>query len=230
MRSDQPFIRWEWIGDNRDQIWDQTVQHLELTLIAVGIGFLLAMVLSLLGIRFRRLYAPITSLAGILYTIPSLALFAFFVPITGLSTTTAEIGLVSYTLLILIRNITAGLDAVPPSVREAARGLGYRQPRLFWEVELPLAVPSIIAGLRIATVTVIGLVTVTSIITLGGLGLFILDGLRRDFLTPLLVGTVLTILLAVALDAALLLAERWLTPAARATRGADATEGGSATS
>ena len=227
MRGDQPFIRWEWIGDNRGQIWDQTVQHLELTVIAVGIGFLLAMVLSLIGIRFRRLYAPITSLAGILYTIPSLALFAFFVPITGLSTVTAEIGLVSYTLLILIRNITAGLEAVPASVREAARGLGYRQPRLFWEVELPLAVPSIIAGLRIATVTVIGLVTVTSIITLGGLGLFILDGLRRDFLTPLLVGTVLTILLAVALDAALLLAERWLTPAARATRGAPSAEGGS---
>lgn len=227
MRGDQPFIRWEWIGDNRGQIWDQTVQHLELTVIAVGIGFLLAMVLSLIGIRFRRLYPPITSLAGILYTIPSLALFAFFVPITGLSTMTAEIGLVSYTLLILIRNITAGLDAVPASVREAARGLGYRQPRLFCEVELPLAVPSIIAGLRIATVTVIGLVTVTSIITLGGLGLFILDGLRRDFLTPLLVGTVLTILLAVTLDAALLLAERWLTPAARATRGAQSAEGGS---
>lgn len=227
MSGGQPFIRWEWIGDNRSQIWDQTLQHLELTVIAVGIGFLLAMLLSLVGIRFRRLYAPITSVAGILYTIPSLALFAFFVPITGLSTTTAEIGLVSYTLLILIRNITAGLAAIPASVREAARGLGYRQPRLFWEVELPLAVPSIIAGLRIATVTVIGLVTVTSVITLGGLGLFILDGLRRDFLTPLLVGTVLTILLAVALDAALLLAERWLTPATQSNRGARTVEGGS---
>jgi len=197
-------------------IWEQTVEHLELTMIAVGIGFVIALGLSLIGVRFRRTYGPITGIAGILYTIPSLALFAFFVPITGLSRTTAEIGLVSYTLLILIRNITAGLDAVPASVREAARGLGYRQPRLFWEVELPLAVPSIIAGLRIATVTVIGLVTVTSIISLGGLGLFILDGLRRDFLTPLVVGTVLTVALAVALDAALLLAERWLTPATRA--------------
>lgn len=216
MRSDQPWIRWEWVRDNQGQIWEQTIEHLQLTLIAVGIGFLIAMVLSLVGIRFRRLYGPITGVAGVLYTIPSLALFAFFVPITGLSTTTAEIGLVSYTLLILIRNITSGLDEVPPAVREAARGLGYRQPRLFWEVELPLAVPSIVAGLRIATVTVIGLVTVTSIISLGGLGLFILDGLRRDFLTPLVVGTVLTVLLAVALDAALLLAERWLTPAARA--------------
>ena len=216
MRSDQPWIRWEWVGDNRGQIWEQTLEHLELTVIAVGIGFLIAMVLSLVGIRFRGLYGPITGFAGILYTIPSLALFAFFVPITGLSTTTAEIGLVSYTLLILIRNITSGLDSVPPAVREAARGLGYRQPRLFWEVELPLAVPSIIAGLRIATVTVIGLVTVTSIISLGGLGLFILDGLRRDFLTPLVVGTALTVLLAITLDVALLLAERWLTPAARA--------------
>ena len=219
MRGDQPWIRWEWVRDNQGQIWEQTVEHLQLTLIAVGIGFLIAMVLSLVGIRFRGLYGPITGIAGILYTIPSLALFAFFVPITGLSTTTAEIGLVSYTLLILIRNITSGLDAVPPAVREAARGLGYRQPRLFWEVELPLAAPSIVAGLRIATVTVVGLVTVTSIISLGGLGLFILDGLRRDFLTPLVVGTVLTVLLAVALDAALLLAERWLTPAARARAG-----------
>ena len=219
MRNDQPWIRWEWVRDNQGQIWEQTVEHLQLTLIAVGIGFLIAMVLSLVGIRFRGLYGPITGIAGILYTIPSLALFAFFVPITGLSTTTAEIGLVSYTLLILIRNITSGLDAVPPAVREAARGLGYRQPRLFWEVELPLAAPSIVAGLRIATVTVIGLVTVTSIISLGGLGLFILDGLRRDFLTPLVVGTVLTVLLAVALDAALLLAERGLTPAARARAG-----------
>lgn len=219
MRSDQPWIRWEWVRDNQGQIWEQTVEHLQLTLIAVGIGFLIAMVLSLVGIRFRGLYGPITGFAGILYTVPSLALFAFFVPITGLSMMTAEIGLVSYTLLILIRNITSGLDAVPPAVREAARGLGYRQPRLFWEVELPLAVPSIVAGLRIATVTVIGLVTVTSIISLGGLGLFILDGLRRDFLTPLVVGTVLTVLLAVALDAALLLAERWLTPATRARAG-----------
>ncbi len=216
MRGGQPWVRWEWIQDNQGQIWEQTVEHLQLTLIAVGIGFLIAMVLSLVGIRFRGLYGPITGVAGILYTIPSLALFAFFVPITGLSTTTAEIGLVSYTLLILIRNITSGLDAVPPAVREAARGLGYRQPRLFWEVELPLAVPSIVAGLRIATVTVIGLVTVTSIISLGGLGLFILDGLRRDFLTPLIVGTVLTVLLAVVLDAVLLLVERWLTPATRA--------------
>lgn len=219
MRNDQPWIRWEWVRDNQGQIWQRTVEHLELTVIAVGVGFLIAMVLSLVGIRFRGLYGPITGIAGILYTIPSLALFAFFVPITGLSTTTAEIGLVSYTLLILIRNITSGLDAVPPAVREAARGLGYRQPRLFWEVELPLAIPSIVAGLRIATVTVIGLVTVTSIISLGGLGLFILDGLRRDFLTPLVVGTVLTVLLAIALDAALLLAERWLTPATRARAG-----------
>lgn len=218
MQRDQPWIRWEWVWDNRGQIGEQTLEHLQLTLIAVVIGFAIAIVLSLLGLRFRRLYPPITSVAGVLYTIPSLALFAFFVPITGLSMTTAEIGLISYTLLILIRNITAGLDAVPSPVREAARGLGYRQPRLFWEVELPLAIPSIVAGLRIATVTVIGLVTVTSIISLGGLGLFILDGLRRDFLTPLMVGTVLTIVLAASLDAVLLLVERWLTPSARAAR------------
>jgi osmoprotectant transport system permease protein len=149
---------------------------------------------------------------GILYTIPSLALFALLVPYFGLSFLTAEIGLVSYTLLILIRNIVAGIDGVPAPVREAATGMGYTRWRLFWSIELPLALPVIVAGLRIATVTVVGLVTVTALIGQGGLGFFILDGLRRFFNTPLIVGAVLSVALAVALDLILLGAERALTP------------------
>jgi osmoprotectant transport system permease protein len=137
------------------------------------------------------------------------------VPFTGLSKTTAEIGLVSYTLLILIRNIVAGIDGVAPDVKEAALGMGYTRRRLFLEIELPLALPVIVAGIRIATVTVIGLVTVTSLIGLGGLGFFILRGLNSFFWTQIIVGVVLSVVLAVIIDVALARGERALTPWAR---------------
>jgi osmoprotectant transport system permease protein len=150
--------------------------------------------------------------------VPSLALFAMLVPWTGLSRTTAEIGLVGYTLLILIRNIVTGLDAVPDEVREAARAMGFTGRRRLLRIELPLAVPSIIAGIRIATVTTIGLVTVTALIGQGGLGQLILDGLIRDFRTPLVVGTVLSIALAVVADVGLVGLERLITPWARGRR------------
>jgi osmoprotectant transport system permease protein len=212
----EPLVRWGWIWDHLDEIRIQTVEHFILTGIAVGIGFAIAMGLSIVALRFRRTYGPVTWVTGVLYTIPSLALFAFLVPYTGLSTLTAEIGLVSYTLLILVRNIVAGIDGVSPAVREAAVGMGYSRARLFLEIELPLALPVIVAGLRIATVTVVGLVTVTSIIGQGGLGLFILDGLRRDFYTPLIVGSVLSVALAVVIDAALAGLEWLLSPWSRA--------------
>jgi osmoprotectant transport system permease protein len=213
----EPLIRWGWIWDHLDEIRTQTVEHFILTGIAVGIGFAIAMGLSIVALRFRRTYGPVTWVTGVLYTIPSLALFAFLVPYTGLSRLTAEIGLVSYTLLILVRNIVAGIDSVSPAVREAAVGMGYSRARLFLEIELPLALPVIAAGLRIATVTVVGLVTVTSIIGQGGLGLFILDGLRRDFYTPLIVGSVLSVALAVVMDLALAGLERLLSPWSRAS-------------
>jgi osmoprotectant transport system permease protein len=209
------FFRWDWVGRNLGEIWDRVVEHLVLTGIAVGIGLAISLVLSVIALRWRRTYAPITWITGILYTIPSLALFALLVPITGLSTTTAEIGLVSYTLLILIRNIVAGIDGVSPEVREAAIGMGYTPRRLFLEIELPLALPVIVAGIRIAAVTVIGLVTVTSIIGQGGLGFFILRGLNSFFWTQIIVGVVLSVLLAVAIDLALTYAERSLTPWSR---------------
>ena len=173
------------------------------------------MALSLVALRWRRAYGPITWFTGILYTIPSLALFTFFIPFFGLSMVTAEIALVSYTLLILVRNIVAGIEGVPDPVLESARGMGMTDRNLFLGVQLPLAVPVIIAGIRIATVSTIGLVTVTALIGQGGYGVFILRGIRRQFLTEILVGTVLSVLLAVAADLALVALERRITPWAR---------------
>jgi len=208
----EPFIRWNWIGSHLGEIGARTVQHLELTGIAVGVGFVIAMALSVLALRRRWTYSPITWFTGVLYTIPSIALFALLVPITGLTTLTAEIGLVSYTLLILIRNIVAGIDGVPYAVRDAAIAMGYTRRRMFFEIELPLATPVVVAGLRIATVTTVGLVTLTALIGQGGYGYFINDGLRRFFNTPLFVGAALSVALAVALDVALVFVERALTP------------------
>ncbi|MDJ0960009.1 MAG: ABC transporter permease [Acidimicrobiia bacterium] len=215
----EAFVDWGWIGDNLDEIWDKVAEHLVLTGIALGVGLAISLALAALALRFRRSYTPITWMTGTLYSIPSLALFAFLVPITGFTTLTAEIGLVSYTLLILIRNIVAGIDGVPPDIKEAAVGMGYGRLRLFFEIELPLALPVIVAGMRIAAVTTIGLVTVTALIGKGGLGFFILRGLQRFFSTvgstEILIGTLLSVVLAVIVDVGLLLLERALTPWAR---------------
>jgi osmoprotectant transport system permease protein len=216
MTPNEPLVRWDWIPDHLGDIEARFVEHLILAGLAVGIGFLIALGLSLFIWRDARLDAPITWIAGILYTIPSLALFAFLIPFTGLGLLTAEIGLVSYTLLILIRAITGGLAAAPPDVRESALGMGYTPRQLLWRVELPLAVPIIMSGLRAATVSTIGLVTVTALIGLGGFGAFILDGINRFFPTPLIVGAVLSVALAVAADAALVGVTAVLTPWARA--------------
>ena len=142
----------------------------------------------------------------------------FLIPWTGLSRTTALVPLVAYTLLILIRNIVAGLDGVPPEVREAAQGMGYRRLRQLFSVELPLALPAIVAGIRIATVTTIGLITVTALIGQGGLGQFMIDGFQRDFRTPLTVGITLSVALAVIADLLLVGAQRLVSPWARAER------------
>jgi osmoprotectant transport system permease protein len=215
------WIWWKWIGDHfwsgrNLSIVDALRQHVELTAIAVGVGLLLSLPLAVLAWRFRWLESPVLGTTGLVYTIPSLALFAFFVPITGLGRMTSEIGLVGYTLLILVRNTVTGLDGVPEDVREAARGMGYRPMRQLLQIDLPLAVPAIVAGVRIATVTTIGLVTVTALIGQGGFGQLIYDGLLRDFRTPLVLGTVLSVALAAAVDVGLVLVERALTPWSRA--------------
>jgi osmoprotectant transport system permease protein len=190
-----------------------------LTAIAVGVGLLIAAPVALVARRWRWLESPILYITGILYTIPSLALLAFLVYWTGLSVLTAEIALVSYTLLILIRNIIAGLDGVPSEVLEAAEGMGYSRTRQLVRVELPLALPVIVAGIRIAVVTTIGLVTVTAIIGLGGLGQLILDGLIRDFRTEIVVGSVLSVALAVVADLSLVGLQRVAIPWSRAGAG-----------
>ena len=211
------FVWWDWVDRHRDLIKDATFEHLRLTLIAVVVGFLLSGLLSVIALRYRWTYAPITWVTGTLYTIPSLALFVLLVPWTGFTTLTAEIGLVSYTLLILIRNIVAGVDGVPAPLKEAADAMGYRPVRRFFEIDLRLATPAIVAGLRIATVTTIGLVTVTGLIGLGGYGGLIVDqGVNRNFFsTPIVVGATLSVAMAVVLDVRLAGVERLLTPWAR---------------
>jgi osmoprotectant transport system permease protein len=210
-----PWIRWDWVTRHLDVISAALVQHIELTVIAVGLGVVIAVPLGLLAWRKRLFRGPIFSVTGILFTIPSLALFSFLIPFTGLTILTAEIGLVSYTLLILIRNIVIGLDSVPGDVREAAVAMGYRPMRQLTQVDFPLAVPAIMAGIRIATVTTIGLVTVTALIGEGGLGSLILDGLIRDFKTPLVIGTLLSVALAIIADVSLAGVQRLVTPWAR---------------
>jgi len=212
VRPGEPLILWDWTFNHLPDIVRRVEEHLILTAIAVGLGFVLAFALSLAIRRVPGLYAPITWVAGVMYSIPSLALFALLVPFTGLSITTAEIGLVSYTLLILVRNIVGGIRSVPPDVRESAVGMGYSEWQLLWQIELPLGLAVIFAGVRVVLVTKIGLVTVTGVIGQGGLGALILQGIQQFFATPLVIGAVLSIALAVVLDAVLVAVQQRDTP------------------
>jgi osmoprotectant transport system permease protein len=209
------WLWWDWIDRNTDLVTNAVREHIVLTVWSVGIGLVIALPLGVAAARWRRLYPPALAITGALYTIPSLALFAFLVPYTGLSRTTAIIPLVSYTLLILVRNVVAGLDGVPADILDAADGMGYGRTARLLRVELPLALPAIMAGIRIATVTTVGLVTVAAIIGLGGLGQLILVGLNRPVRTAVLVGAVLSVAFAVVADVSLMLLQRRLTPWAR---------------
>jgi len=212
----EPWVRWDWVSRHTVLIRHDLWEHVVLTGIAVGVGLLIAAPLALLVRRWRWLQGPVLSFTGVLYTIPSLALLALLVPWTGLTRTTAEVALVSYTLLILVRNIVAGLDGVPADVREAAEGMGYGSTRQLVRVELPLALPVIVAGIRIAVVTTIGLVTITALIGQGGLGRLINDGLSTNFRTEVVVGSVLSVALASIADLSLVGVQRLATPWARA--------------
>jgi osmoprotectant transport system permease protein len=207
-------IDWAWIVDHLDELAGRTLQHLFLAAIAVGVGFAISFALAVWSIRRRAVYGPIAAVAGILYTIPSLALFPVLVPITGLSILTAEIPLVLYTLLIFVRNIVAGFDAVPHDVLEAADGMGYTPSNRLWQVELPLALPLVVAGVRLASVSTIGLVTISGILgdRFGGLGFFIFEGYRRGFPTEIFAGALPSILLAVAVDLTLVAVQKRITP------------------
>jgi osmoprotectant transport system permease protein len=220
--NERPLIDWDWIATHLDDLWALTIEHIALTIVAVTVGFAISFALSLAVVRWRGAYGPITVVAGILYTIPSLALFAALVPITGLSVASAEIALVSYTILILVRNTVTGIDGVPDDVRDAADGMGFTRAGRLRRIDLPLASPVIVAGLRIATVSTIGLVTVSALIGQGGLGQLINDGLRTSFPTKTITGAVLSVLLAVVADACFVVTLRLLTPWPRARGGASA--------
>ncbi len=195
-----PWINWAWLSTHVPLFMSALQDHVTLTAIAVAAGLAISLPLGIVAHRWNVARNPILTVSGILYTIPSLALFSLLVPYTGLSGLTAEIGLISYTVLILVRNVLVGLEAVPRDVLDAADGMGYRPLRRLIAVELPLALPAIFAGVRIATVTTIGLVTITALIGVGGLGQLILQGLIDNFHTPLVVATALSILLAFVAD------------------------------
>jgi len=209
---------WDWVREHwSDTLEPKLVQHIELTLIAVGIGFALAFMLALAAHRFRRFEQPVGVASALIYTIPSLALFQLLVPFTGLTVTTVEVALVSYTLLILYRNMVAGLRAVPEDAKEAARGMGLTPRQTFLRVELPLAVPAIVAGIRIAFVSTISIATIAAFVIPKGLGRPIFIGLQQDiFKTEILAAGGLAILLALVADALLAFAQRLLTPWSRA--------------
>jgi osmoprotectant transport system permease protein len=205
---------WAWLARNLDDLARSTLDHVLMTILAIAIGSVISFGLALLIRRRRRLHGVILGVSGVLYAIPSLALFALIVPFTGpRSLLAAEIALVSYTILILVRNFLAGFGAVPADVIEAAAGMGFTAWQRLWRVELPIALPVIVAGLRIATVTIIGLVTVTALIGLGGLGYVIVElGYNRFNLTAALAGAALTIMLAAIADRGFVILQRLLTP------------------
>jgi osmoprotectant transport system permease protein len=215
-------INWPWLGSHVGAMWVRFGQHLQLVAISVVAGFLISLLLSVWAYRQPRVYAPITAVTGLLYTIPSLAAFAILRPFTGLTLLTALIPLTTYTLLILVRANVAGFRSVPAEVVEAAEGMGYTRRQRLFRVEFPLALPLIMAGLRLATVTTIGLATIASILgeTFGGFGFFITEGLNQFFLTEILTGAVLSIIMAFAADFLLVRIERLVTPWARRRGGA----------
>ena len=208
-----------WFVDNfGSRFAPRLVEHIELTLIAVGVGMAIAVAAALLAYRQGWFETPFTLLSAFLYTIPSLAFFELMVQVTGINRFTAEIALVSYTLLILFRNTLAGLRAVPPDALEAAQAMGLSRRQTLLRVELPLALPPIMAGVRIATVTTISLATVAAYIGAGGLGQPIFDGIQTGFKTEFIAAGVLAIALALVADGLLVLAQRLLTPWARRRR------------
>ncbi len=203
--------------DHRGHVWALTVDHIELSLTALVIALPIAIVLGVLAVRFRPLSWPILTLVGILYTIPSLAFLAFLIPSAGIGRKPALIILVVYAQVFLVRNIITGLNGVNPDTLEAARGVGMTGAQVFWKVWLPLALPVIIAGIRIALVTIIGIASITAWINAGGLGDLLFVGINRDYPAMVLAGVVAIVALALVTDLGIRLIE-WLTPVARARR------------
>lgn len=206
----------DYVQDRRDEIVEATVQHLGITVAAVLFGVVIAFPLALLARRLPRLESTILGASTGIYTIPSLALLPLMVPFTGLSATTVILGLGLYALTVLVRAMLDGFRAVPADVVESATGLGYGPTRLLFKIELPLALPVLMAGLRVATVSTVALTTVGTLVAYGGLGNLISHGVQRDFRAELVTAGVLCVLIALLLDAVLVVTQRFLTPWSRA--------------
>ncbi|MFJ8690598.1 ABC transporter permease [Micromonospora wenchangensis] len=208
-----PWFSWQYVRDNSDTILAALREHASLTGRAVLLAALVALPLAVLAYWYRRLAGPILALTGVLYTIPSLALFAFIAPYLGIGAVTVLTVVVLYALLVIVRNAVAGLNQVPPEVRDAAEGMGYgRWARLF-RIDLPLALPGILTGVRLATVSTVALVTVGVVIGRGGLGQLIFAGFQNNFYkAQIMTGTLLCVLLALVLDLILAGMGRLLTP------------------
>src|ERR671913_1063762 len=211
-------IEWDWIREN---LWEDIVPaiqgHIYLSFVSVAIALAISLPTGVMVSRYRKAYPPVTLVAGLLFSIPSLAAFALLVsvPGIGLGPRAVIIALVAYSLLVLIRNVVAGMDSVPEETKDAARGMGLTPRQILCKVELPLALPVIVAGVRIATVTIIGIATIGAYISGGGLGELIFTGISRNFPTRVIVGAVLATLLAIIADLVLLAVERFLRPWAR---------------
>lgn len=213
-----PWFSWDYVQRNHDDISEALAQHVSLTLQAVAIALVLALPLAALAHLRPRFAAPVVGTAGVLYTIPSLALFALLAPYTGIGRTTVLIGLVAYALLVLIRNILVGLQGVDPAVTDAARGMGYGRTRMLVQVELPQALPSIVAGVRVATVTTVALVTVGVVVGYGGLGQLMFRGFRSNYHAEIMTATILCLVLALLADVAIVLLARAMMPWSRSAR------------
>jgi len=213
---DNAWLCWKYVETRQDRLVDATTEHVVITLTAVGLGILVAVPLALLARRYRRTETLVLGASTAIYTIPSLALFSLLLPYLGLTTTTVVIGLALYSLTILVRNMLAGLAGVPSDVKEAAHGMGYGSGRLLVKVEIPLALPTIMAGIRVATVSTVALTTVGAIVGFGGLGNLLNESIRTRFKPEILTASVICVLLAVTLDLLLLGAQKLLTPWTRA--------------
>jgi osmoprotectant transport system permease protein len=208
-------VDWSWVGDHGDEIVARLREHAVLLGWSMLLALLVAIPLALVSVGRRRVYGSVLATTGILYTIPSLAAFSLLLPYTGQSRLTAIIPLATYGLLILVRNMVTGLERVPGEVQDAATGLGYSRRRKLWQVDVPLALPAIFAGIRLAVVTTIGLIPVSALIGQGGLGALMTSGFEKDFYTPLVVGVALTVVFAFVADGLLLAVQKLLTPWAR---------------
>jgi osmoprotectant transport system permease protein len=202
---------WDWATENIDRYGTPTVQHLEIVVLSVLIGFAIAFALALLAHRKHWLQSPLLATTGILYTVPSIAFFFLLLPITGFGRDTAIIVLSAYTLQIIYRNTMLGLANVPDAAKDAARGMGFSDRQILWKVELPLAVPEIIAGLRIATASTIAITTLVVLISAGGLGTE-MYGANFNFPTAILIAVGIIALMVIAFDLILLTAQRLMTP------------------